>query len=169
MEGNSWERLIRTESNGQSAIVGIESENHDSSLSSDDGGIGAREERVRCVLSELRHLASIRSQCETALRQLPSRSNERERMRNRVLQIDSTLNLVMVVVEALDDYEPGLGSIFQLSYTIFQLSYIDNLTCERIGALLGVSKRTVIRRRNHIVALVASDDDLYNIIVGDAA
>ncbi len=61
MEGNSWERLIRTESNGQSAIVGIESENHDSSLSSDDGGIGAREERVRCVLSELRHLASIRS------------------------------------------------------------------------------------------------------------
>ena len=160
MEGNSWERLIRTESNGQSAIVGIESENHDSSLSSDDGGIGAREERVRCVLSELRHLASIRSQCETALRQLPSRSNER--IRNRVLQIDSTLNLVMVVVEALDDYEPGLGSIFQLSY-------IDNLTCERIGALLGVSKRTVIRRRNHIVALVASDDDLYNIIVGDAA
>lgn len=162
MEGNSWERLIRTESNGQSAIVGIESENHESSLSSDDGGIGAREERVRCVLSELRHLASIRSQCETALRQLPSRSNERERMRNRVLQIDSTLNLVMVVVEALDDYEPGLGSIFQLSY-------IDNLTCERIGALLGVSKRTVIRRRNHIVALVASDDDLYNIIVGVAA
>lgn len=166
MEGNSWERLIRTERNGQSAIVGIEGENHDSSLSSDlssdDGGIGAREERVRCVLSELRHLASIRSQCETALRQLPSRSNERERMRNRVLQIDSTLNLVMVVVEALDDYEPGLGSIFQLSY-------IDNLTCERIGALLGVSKRTVIRRRNHIVALVASDDDLYNIIVGDAA
>lgn len=81
MEGNSWERLIRTERNGQSAFVGIEGENHDSSLSSDDGGIGAREERVRCVLSELRHLASIRSQCETALRQLPSRSNERERMR----------------------------------------------------------------------------------------
>ncbi len=166
MEGNSWERLIRTERNGQSAIVGIEGENHDSSLSSDlssdDGGIGAREERVRCVLSELRHLASIRSQCETALRQLPSRSNERERMRNRVLHIDSTLNLVMVVVEALDDCEPGLGSIFQLSY-------IDNLTCERIGALLGVSKRTVIRRRNHIVALIASDDDLYSIIVGDAA
>lgn len=166
MEGNSWEKLIRTERNGQSAIVGIEGENHDSSLSSDlssdDGGIGAREERVRCVLSELRHLASIRSQCETALRQLPSRSNERERMRNRVLHIDSTLNLVMVVVEALDDCEPGLGSIFQLSY-------IDNLTCERIGALLGVSKRTVIRRRNHIVALIASDDDLYSIIVGDAA
>lgn len=166
MEGNSWERLIRTERNGQSAIVGIEGENHDSSLSSDlssdDGGIGAREERVRCVLSELRHLASIRSQCETALRQLPSRSNERERMRNRVLHIDSTLNLVMVVVEALDDCEPGLGSIFQLSY-------IDNLTCERIGALLGVSKRTVIRRRNHIVALIASDDDLYSIIVGGAA
>lgn len=166
MEGNSWERLIRTERNGQSAIVGIEGENHDSSLSSDlssdDGGIGAREERVRCVLSELRHLASIRSQCETALRQLPSRSNERERMRNRVLHIDSTLNLVMVVVEALDDCEPGLGSIFQLSY-------IDNLTCERIGALLGVSKRTVIRRRNHIIALIASDDDLYSIIVGDAA
>lgn len=166
MEGNSWERLIRTERNGQSAIVGIEGENHDSSLSSDlssdDGGIGAREERVRCVLSELRHLASIRSQCETALRQLPPRSNERERMRNRVLHIDSTLNLVMVVVEALDDCEPGLGSIFQLSY-------IDNLTCERIGALLGVSKRTVIRRRNHIVALIASDDDLYSIIVGDAA
>lgn len=166
MEGNSWERLIRTERNGQSAIVGIEGENHDSSLSSDlssdDGGIGAREERVRCVLSELRHLASIRSQRETALRQLPSRSNERERMRNRVLHIDSTLNLVMVVVEALDDCEPGLGSIFQLSY-------IDNLTCERIGALLGVSKRTVIRRRNHIVALIASDDDLYSIIVGDAA
>lgn len=166
MEGNSWERLIRTERNGQSPIVGIEGENHDSSLSSelssDDGGIGAREERVRCVLSELRHLASIRSQCETALRQLPSRSNERERMRNRVLHIDSTLNLVMVVVEALDDCEPGLGSIFQLSY-------IDNLTCERIGALLGVSKRTVIRRRNHIVALIASDDDLYSIIVGDAA
>lgn len=166
MEGNSWERLIRTERNGQSAIVGIEGENHDSSLSSDlssdDGGIGAREERVRCVLSELRHLASIRSQCETALRQLPSRSNERERMRNRVLHIDSTLNLVMVVVEALDDCEPGLGSIFQLSY-------IDNLTCERIGALLGVSKRTVIRRRNQIVALIASDDDLYSIIVGDAA
>lgn len=166
MEGNSWERLIRTERNGQSAIVGIEGENHDSSLSSDlssdDGGIGAREERVRCVLSELRHLASIRSQCETALRQLPSRSNERERMRNRVLHIDSTLNLVMVVVEALDDCEPGLGSIFQLSY-------IDNLTCERIGALLGVSKRTVIRRRNHIVALIASDDDLYSIIVGDEA
>lgn len=166
MEGNSWERLIRTERNGQSAIVGTEGEKHDSSLSSDlssdDGGIGAREERVRCVLSELRHLASIRSQCETALRQLPSRSNERERMRNRVLHIDSTLNLVMVVVEALDDCEPGLGSIFQLSY-------IDNLTCERIGALLGVSKRTVIRRRNHIVALIASDDDLYSIIVGDAA
>ena len=112
MEGNSWERLIRTERNGQSAIVGIEGENHDSSLSSDDVGIGAREERVRCVLSELRHLASIRSQCETALRQLPSRSNERERMRNRVLHIDSTLNLVMAVVEALDDCEPGLGSIF---------------------------------------------------------
>lgn len=153
MEGSSWERLIRTERNGRSAIVGIEGENH--------GGIGAREERVRCVLSELRHLASIRSQCETALRQLPSRSNERERMRNRVLQIDSTLNLVMVVGEALDDCEPGLGSICRLSY-------IDNLTCERIGALLGVSKRTVIRRRNHIVALIASDDDLYNIIVGDA-
>lgn len=103
MEGNSWERLTRTECNGQSAIVGFESEGHDSTLSSDDGDIGAREERVRCVLSELRHLASIRSQCESALRQLPSRSNERERMRNRVLHIDSTLNLVMVVVEALDD------------------------------------------------------------------
>ena len=162
MEGNSWERPIRTERNGQSAIVGIEGENHGSSLSSDDGGIGDREERVRCVLSERRQLASIRSQCETALRQLPSRSNERERMRNRVLHIDSTLNLVMVVVEALDDCEPGLGSIFQLSY-------IDNLTCERIGALLGVSKRTVIRRRNQIIALIASDDDLYSIIVGDAA
>ena len=83
-------------------------------------------------------------------------------MRNRVLHIDSTLNLLMVVVEALDDCEPGLGSIFQLSY-------IDNLTCERIGTLLGVSKRTVIRRRNQIVALIASDDNLYNIIVGDAA
>lgn len=162
MEGNSWERLISTEQNGQSASVGIGIEIRDSSLSEDDDGIAVREKRVRYVLSELRHLASIRSQCETALRQLPSRSNERERMRNRVLKIDSTLNLVMVVVEALDDYEPGLGSIFQLSY-------IDNLTCERIGALLGVSKRTVIRRRNHIVALVASDDDLYNIIVGDAA
>lgn len=162
MEGNSWGGLIRTERNGHSAIAGIEGENHGSSLSSGDGGIGAREERVRCVLSELRHLASIRSQCETALRQLSSRSNERERMRNRVLHIDSTLNLVMVVVEALDDCEPGLGSIFQLSY-------IDNLTCERIGALLGVSKRTVIRRRNHIVALIASNDDLYSIIVGDAA
>ena len=114
------------------------------------------------MLTELRHLASIRNQCETALRQLPSRSNERERMRNRVLHIDSTLNLVMVVVEALDAHEPGLGSIFQLSY-------IDNLTCERIGTLLGVSKRTVIRRRNQIVALIASDDNLYNIIVGDAA
>lgn len=162
MEENSWEGLIRSERNGQSAIAGIEGENHGSSPSSDDGGVGAREERVRCVLSELRHLASIRSQCETALRQLPSRSNERERMRNRVLHIDSTLNLVMVVVEALDDYEPGLGSIFQLSY-------IDNLTCERIGALLGVSKRTVIRKRNHIVTLIASNDDLYGIIVGDAA
>lgn len=162
MEGNSWERLIRSERNGQSAIVGTGGENHGSSLSSDDVGIGAREERVRCVLSELRYLASIRSQCETALRQLPSRSNERERMRNRVLHIDSRFNLVMVVVEALDDCEPGLGSIFQLSY-------IDNLTCERIGALLGVSKRTVIRRRNQIVALIASDDNLYNIIVGDAA
>lgn len=162
MEGNSWERLIRNERNGRSAIVGIDGENHDSSLSADDGGNGAREERVRCVLSELRHLASIRSQCETALRQLPSRSNERERMRNRVLHIDSTLNLVMAVVEALDVYEPGLGSIFQLSY-------IDNMTCEGIGALLGVSKRTVIRRRNQIVALIASDDDLYSIIVGEVA
>lgn len=162
MEGNSWERLIRTERNGRSAIVGIEGENHDSSPSADDGSIGAREERVRCVLSELRHLASIRSQCETALRQLPSRSNERERMRNRVLQIDSTLNLVMAVVEALDVYEPGLGSIFQLSY-------IDNMTCEGIGTLLGVSKRTVIRRRNQIVALIASDDHLYSIIVGEVA
>mgnify|MGYP003094718200 FL=1 len=95
MEENSWEGLIRSERNGQSAIAGIEGENHGSSLSSGDGGIGAREERVRCVLSELRHLASIRSQCETALRQLPSRSNERERMRNRVLHIDSTLNLVI--------------------------------------------------------------------------
>ena len=28
MEGNSWERPIRTERNGQSAIVGIEGENH---------------------------------------------------------------------------------------------------------------------------------------------
>ena len=162
MEGNSWERLIRTERNGQSAIDGIGGENHDSSPSADDDGTAAREERVRCVLSELRHLASIRSQCETALRQLPSRSNERERMRNRVLHIDSTLNLVMVVVEALDVYEPGLGSIFQLSY-------IDNMTCEGIGTLLGVSKRTVIRRRNQIVALIASDDDLYNIIVGEVA
>ena len=162
MEGNSWTRPIRPAQNGQPASVGIVGENHSSSLSSDDVGIGAREERVRCVLSELRHLASIRSQCETALRQLPSRSNERERMRNRVLHIDSTLNLVMVVVEALDDCEPGLGSVFQLSY-------IDNLTCERIGTLLGVSKRTVIRRRNQIVALIASDDNLYNIIVGDAA
>lgn len=83
-------------------------------------------------------------------------------MRNRVLHIDSTLNLVMVVVEALDVYEPGLGSIFQLSY-------IDNMTCEGIGTLLGVSKRTVIRRRNQIVALIASDDDLYSIIVGEVA
>lgn len=162
MEGNSWERLIRTERNGQSAIVGIGGENHDSSPSADDDGTAAREERVRCVLSELRHLASIRSQCETALRQLPSRSNERERMRNRVLHIDSTLNLVMVVVEALDVYEPGLGSIFQLSY-------IDNMTCEGIGTLLGVSKRTVIRRRNQIVALIVSHDDLYSIIVGEVA
>lgn len=162
MEGNSWERLIRTEGNGQSAIDGIGGENHDSSPSADDDGTAAREERVRCVLSELRHLASIRSQCETALRQLPSRSNERERMRNRVLHIDSTLNLVMVVVEALDVYEPGLGSIFQLSY-------IDNMTCEGIGTLLGMSKRTVIRRRNQIVALIASDDDLYSIIVGEVA
>lgn len=162
MEGNSWERLIRTERNGQSAIDGIGGENHDSSPSADDDGTAAREERVRCVLSELRHLASIRSQCEAALRQLPSRSNERERMRNRVLHIDSTLNLVMVVVEALDVYEPGLGSIFQLSY-------IDNMTCEGIGTLLGVSKRTVIRRRNQIVALIASDDDLYSIIVGEVA
>lgn len=162
MEGNSWERLISTEQNGQSASVGIGIEIRGSSLSEDDDGIAVREERVRCVLSELRHLASIRSQCETALRQLPSRSNERERMRNRVLHIDSTLNLVMAVVEALDVYEPGLGSIFQLSY-------IDNLTCERIGALLGVSKRTVIRRRNQIVALIASDDDLYSIIVGEVA
>lgn len=162
MEGNSWERLIRTEGNGQSAIDGIGGENHDSSPSADDDGTAAREERVRCVLSELRHLASIRSQYETALRQLPSRSNERERMRNRVLHIDSTLNLVMVVVEALDVYEPGLGSIFQLSY-------IDNMTCEGIGTLLGVSKRTVIRRRNQIVALIASDDDLYSIIVGEVA
>lgn len=162
MEGNSRERLIRTEQNGQSASVGIGNEIRGSSLSADDGDIAVREERVRCVLSELRHLASIRSQCETALRQLPSRSNERERMRNRVLHIDSTLNLVMVVVEALDVYEPGLGSIFQLSY-------IDNMTCEGIGALLGVSKRTVIRRRNQIVALIASDDDLYSIIVGEVA
>lgn len=162
MEGNSWERLIRSERNGQSAIVGIEGENHGSSPSADADGTAAREERVRCVLSELRHLASIRSQCETALRQLPSRSNERERMRNRVLHIDSTLNLVMVVVEALDAYEPGLGSIFQLSY-------IDNMTCERIGTLLGVSKRTVIRRRNQIVALIVSHDDLYGIIVGEVA
>lgn len=83
-------------------------------------------------------------------------------MRNRVLHIDSTLNLVMVVVEALDVYEPGLGSIFQLSY-------IDNMTCEGIGTLLGVSKRTVIRRRNQIVALIVSHDDLYSIIVGEAA
>lgn len=162
MEGNSWERLIRTEGNGQSAIDGIGGENHDSSPSADDDGTAAREERVRCVLFELRHLASIRSQCETALRQLPSRSNERERMRNRVLHIDSTLNLLMVVVEALDVYELGLGSIFQLSY-------IDNMTCEGIGTLLGVSKRTVIRRRNQIVALIASDDDLYSIIVGEVA
>lgn len=162
MEGNSRERLIRTEQNGQSASVGIGNEIRGSSLSADDGDIAVREERVRCVLSELRHLASIRSQCETALRQLPSRSNERERMRNRVLHIDSTLNLVMVVVEALDVYEPGLGSIFQLSY-------IDNMTCEGIGALLGVSKRTVIRRRNQVVALIASDDDLYSIIVGEVA
>lgn len=162
MEGNSWERLISTEQNGQSASVGIGIEIRGSSLSEDDDGIAVREERVRCVLSELRHLASIRSQCETALRQLPSRSNERERMRNRVLHIDSTLNLVMAVVEALDVYEPGLGSIFQLSY-------IDNLTCDRIGTLLGVPKRTVIRRRNQIVALIASDDDLYSIIVGEVA
>lgn len=162
MEGNSWERLISTEQNGQSASVGIGIEIRGSSLSEDDDGIAVREERVRCVLSELRHLASIRSQCETALRQLPSRSNERERMRNRVLHIDSTLNLVMAVVEALDVYDPGLGSIFQLSY-------IDNLTCERIGTLLGVSKRTIIRRRNQIVALIASDDDLYRIIVGEVA
>ena len=83
-------------------------------------------------------------------------------MRKRVLHIDSTLNLVMVVVEALDAYEPGLGSIFQLSY-------IDNMTCEGIGALLGVSKRTVIRRRNQIVALIVSHDDLYSIIVGEVA
>lgn len=83
-------------------------------------------------------------------------------MRNRVLHIDSTLNLVMVVVEALDVYELGLGFIFQLSY-------IDNMTCEGIGTLLGVSKRTVIRRRNQIVALIASDDDLYSIIVGEVA
>lgn len=162
MEGNSWERLNGTERNGQPAVVEIGGENHGLSLSADDGGTAAREERVRCVLSELRHLASIRSQCETALRQLPSRSNERERMRSRVLHIDSTLNLVMVVVEALDVYEPGLGSIFQLSY-------IDNLTCEGIGTLLGVSKRTVIRRRNQIVALIASHDDLYSIIVGEVA
>lgn len=162
MEGNSWERPIRTEGNGQSPSVGIGNEIRGSSLPADDGGIAVREEHVRCVLSELRHLASIRSQCETALRQLPSRSNERERMRNRVLHIDSTLNLVMAVVEALDVYEPGLGSVFQLSY-------IDNLTCERIGTLLGVSKRTVIRRRNQIVALIASDDDLYSIIVGEVA
>lgn len=162
MEGNSWERPIRIEGNGQSPSVGIGNEIRGSSLPADDGDIAVREEHVRCVLSELRHLASIRSQCETALRQLPSRSNERERMRNRVLHIDSTLNLVMAVVEALDVYEPGLGSIFQLSY-------IDNLTCERIGTLLGVSKRTVIRRRNQIVALIASDDDLYSIIVGEVA
>lgn len=162
MEGNSWERPIRTEGNGQSQFVGIGNEIRGSSLPADDGDSAVREERVRCVLSELRHLASIRSQCETALRQLPSRSNERERMRNRVLHIDSTLNLVTAVVEALDVYEPGLGSVFQLSY-------IDNLTCERIGTLLGVSKRTVIRRRNQIVALIASDDDLYSIIVGEVA
>lgn len=162
MEGNSWERPIRIEGNGQSPSVGIGNEIRGSSLPADDGGIAVREERVRCVLSELRHLASIRSQCETALRQLPSKSNERERMRNRVLHIDSTLNLVMAVVEALDVYEPGLGSVFQLSY-------IDNLTCEGIGTLLGVSKRTVIRRRNQIVALIASDDDLYSIIVGEVA
>lgn len=162
MEGNSWKRSIIPAQNGQPASVGMESEIHTPSRSVVENGIVAREERVRCVLTELRHLASIRNQCETALRQLPSRSNERERMRNRVLHIDSTLNLVMVVVEALDAHEPGLGSIFQLSY-------IDNLTCERIGTLLGVSKRTVIRRRNQIVTLIASDDDLYSIIVGDAA
>lgn len=162
MEGNSWTRPIRPAQNGQPASVGMADESHTPSCSAAENGTVVREERVRCVLTELRHLASIRNQCETALRQLPSRSNERERMRNRVLHIDSTLNLVMVVVEALDAYEPGLGSIFQLSY-------IDNLTCERIGTLLGVSKRTVIRRRNQIVALIASDDNLYNIIVGDAA
>lgn len=162
MEGNSWTRPIRPAQNGQPASVGMADESHAPSCYAAENGTVVREERVRCVLTELRHLASIRNQCETALRQLPSRSNERERMRNRVLHIDSTLNLVMVVVEALDAYEPGLGSIFQLSY-------IDNLTCERIGTLLGVSKRTVIRRRNQIVALIASDDNLYNIIVGDAA
>lgn len=162
MEGNSWTRPIRPAQNGQPASVGMADKSHAPSRSATENGIVAREERVRCVLTELRHLASIRNQCETALRQLPSRSNERERMRSRVLHIDSTLNLVMVVVEALDAHEPGLGSIFQLSY-------IDNLTCERIGTLLGVSKRTVIRRRNQIVALIASDDNLYNIIVGDAA
>lgn len=162
MEGNSWTRPIRPAQNGQPASVGMADESHAPFCSAAENGTVVREERVRCVLTELRHLASIRNQCETALRQLPSRSNERERMRNRVLHIDSTLNLVMVVVEALDAYEPGLGSIFQLSY-------IDNLTCERIGTLLGVSKRTVIRRRNQIVALIASDDNLYNIIVGDAA
>lgn len=162
MEGKSLARPIGSERSGQSASVAIGGKNHAPTLPEIDNGIGAREERVRCVLSELRHLASIRSQCETALRQLPSRSNERERMRNRVLRIDSTLNLAMVVVEALDAHEPGLGSIFQLSY-------IDNLTCERIGTLLGVSKRTVIRRRNQIVALIASDDNLYSIIVGDNA
>lgn len=121
--------------------------------------LDAREDKVRSVMAGLKHLAMIRRQCETAVRKLPAGSAERKRMRAYIFDIDSTVQMASGVVDRLEGSDPGFGSVFRMAY-------IDNLTNDAIANMLGISKRTVIRRRNRIVSAIAADDELYTLFTG---